>query len=70
MTSAEMLKTRIPPGYLFHNRGRLGSAADWVLVPDQRRSSPEEKTKMKRVSKDEPTEAVRWNGKIDDLEAL
>ena len=41
MTSAEMLKTRIPPGYLFHNRGRLGHTADWVLVPDQRRSSPE-----------------------------
>ena len=41
MTSAEMLKTIIPPGYLFHNRGRLGHAADWVLIPDQRRSSPE-----------------------------
>ena len=41
MTSAEMLKTRIPPGYLFHNRGRLGRAADWVLVPDERHSSPE-----------------------------
>ena len=43
MTSAEMLKTRIPPGYLFHNRGRLGHEADWVLVPDQRRIETKEK---------------------------
>ena len=43
MTSAEMLKTRIPPGYLFHNRARLGHTADWVLVPDQRRIETKEK---------------------------
>ena len=50
MTSAEMLKTRIPPGYLFRNRGRLGHEADWVLVPDQRRIETKEK-KMKRIGK-------------------
>ena len=62
MTSAEMLKASIPPGYLFHNRGRLGRKADWVLVPDHRHSQPE----TERVSEADLTGAHLYGADLTE----
>lgn len=33
MTSKEMLKTKLPPGYIFENVAKLGSKPNWRIVP-------------------------------------
>lgn len=33
MTSKEMLKTKLPPGYIWWNVAKLGRKPNWKLVP-------------------------------------
>ena len=33
LTSAEMLKTKLPKDHIWHNRARLGSKPIWEIIP-------------------------------------